>query len=164
MKDFVFGEEDLISFKLKAMNSAARKRGVVVRGPVSGGNLVVLQSTMGTKGAWDTRGRILFFEDIGERGYRIDRVLEQFEQAGMFSRARAVIFGQFTGGAESDGRNLIPAVLKRFAEKAKLPVFGGLQSGHDVIQRPVPFETPSSISFSGSHALLACSSGSKKAK
>jgi muramoyltetrapeptide carboxypeptidase len=142
------------------MNDLARKPGTL-NGMVSGGNLIVLQSTMGTLGEWDTRGRFLFFEDIGERGYRIDRVLEQFEQAGFFKRARAVIFGQFTGGNEVNGKNLISSVLKRFAESAKLPVLSGLQSGHDIIQRPVPFETKATLALGSSRAILTCSSGAQ---
>jgi muramoyltetrapeptide carboxypeptidase len=113
---------------------------------------------MGTRGAWDTQNRILFFEEIGERGYRVDRVLEQFRQAGYFNRAKAVIFGQFTHGKESDGRDLTPAVQKRFAESVRIPVYSGLPSGHDVVQRPVPFET-SAVLHLGAKGELVCQTG-----
>lgn len=161
LKRFVFGELEEISFSgLKALNAAARGRGVV-RGAVSGGNLTVLQSSLGTAAEWETKGRILFFEDIGERGYRIDRILAQFEQAGMFNSAKAVIFGQFTGGREPDGSSLVPAVLRRFAETMRIPVFSGLASGHDLIQRPLPFETPSWLKL-GARGELVCSAGAAR--
>ena len=163
LRKFVFGHEPSISFSgLKPLNQKARGRGVI-RGKVSGGNLIVLQSSLATRAPWQTRGRILFFEEIGERGYRIDRVLEQFDQAGMFQSARAVIFGQFTEGREPDGRNLIWPVIHRFAESAKIPVFSGLQSGHDIIQRPVPFETASVLKL-GARGELVCESGGARAR
>lgn len=158
LKKFVFGEMTTIRFsKLKALNEAAQKDGVV-RGRVSGGNLIVLQSSLGTKASWQTEGRILFFEDVGERGYRIDRVLEQFSQAGLFKRAKAIVFGQFTESHERDGRDLVPLVIKRFAQTVKIPVFSGLESGHDIIQRPVPFETPSLLRL-GKRGELHCETG-----
>jgi len=158
LKKLVFGEITRIRFSnLKALNEAAVRDGVV-RGKVSGGNLIVLQSSLGTKASWQTDGRILFFEDVGERGYRVDRVLEQFTQAGLFRRARAIVFGQFTESHERDGRDLVPLVIKRFAKTMKIPVFSGLQSGHDIIQRPVPFETPSLLQL-GKRGELQCETG-----
>ncbi len=158
LKKFVFGEMDTIRFSnLKALNDAAKREGVV-RGRVSGGNLIVLQSSLGTNAPWRTDGRILFFEDVGERGYRVDRVLEQFTQAGLFKRAKAVVFGQFTKSRERDGRDLVPLVIRRFAESMNIPVFSGLPSGHDVVQRPVPFETPSLLRL-GKRGELQCETG-----
>ena len=161
LKDIVMGTSREITFeRLKPLNEAAR-RAAVVRGPVSGGNLVTLQSSLGTKAEWVTDGQILFFEEIGERGYKVDRILEHFRQIGKFSRARAIVLGDFTGGLEADGKSRVPAVLKRFAEGLEIPVVAGLQSGHAVIQRPVPFYTPAELrtTLSG-FATLKCETGS----
>lgn len=161
LKKFVFGDLEEISFKkLRPLNSLAMKR-QTLKSQVSGGNLIVLQSSLLTKAAWNPKGKILFFEDIGERGYRIDRVLEQFTQAKMFDQAQAIIFGQFTGGLEPDGTTRIPAVIKRFAESVKIPVLKGLASGHDVIQRPLPFGAPAILKL-GPHAELTCLSGGER--
>lgn len=160
MRRLILGETKNIEFKnLKPMNVPARSSGIV-RGAVSGGNLITLQSSIGTKAEWDTKGRILFFEDIGERGYRVDRVLEQFRQLGWFDKAQAVVFGDFTGGKEEDGSTRVPGVLKRFAESVEIPVFSGVQSGHDVIQRPVPFETEAEL-YLGERGRLVCASGAE---
>lgn len=158
LRRFVFGQADEIVFSgLKPLNKAARDK-KSVRGQVSGGNLITLQSSLATPAQWQTKGRILFFEDIGERGYRVDRVLEQFEQAGLFKDAKAIVFGEFTEGNERDGKTLVPAVKKRFAEAMKIPVFMGLKSGHGIIQRPVPFET-SAILHCGTRGELVCKTG-----
>jgi muramoyltetrapeptide carboxypeptidase len=158
LKKFLFGESSEIAFdRLKPMNAEARKRGTI-RASVTGGNLVTLQSSLSTPGHWETRGRILFFEELGERGYRVDRVFEHMRQAGMFDEARAIVFGDFTGGNEPDGRTRVPAVLQRFADTVGLPVFSGIKSGHDVVQRPVPFETPAELSL-GERGKLVCQTG-----
>jgi muramoyltetrapeptide carboxypeptidase len=162
MKRFIFGEMSDITFdKLKPLNERAAGRGRV-RGPVSGGNLITLQSSLGTLAPWSTKGRILFFEDIGERGYRVDRVLDQFRQIGYFTKAKAVIFGQFIGGNEADGTTRLPAVLKRFAEGLKIPVFSGLASGHDKIQRPLPFETDAVLELGDRGTLTVCSGAERR--
>jgi muramoyltetrapeptide carboxypeptidase len=164
LKKFVFGHEPEIVFRaLTPMNDHARRK-QVIRGTVTGGNLIVLQSSLGTPYQWQTDKKILFFEEIGERGYRVDRVLEQMAQAGLFKKAQAIIFGQFTHGEEPKGGNLIWPVLKRFAENANLPVLKGLASGHDIIQRPLPFAAPSELHLGlrELRCLSGCVSGSQK--
>ena len=125
---------------LEPLNAAAR-RGPPVAGRVFGGNLTVLQSLLGTP--LQRRGAgILFLEDIGERGYRVDRILEHFAQAGLLEAVRGVVFGTFLGGSEPDGRNLVFEVLQRFAAAQRVPVFAGLDAGHGEYQRPVFFGSP----------------------
>ncbi len=139
LKRIVTGEQAEIVFpRLKAMNRAARRRGRI-RAAVTGGNLITLQSSIGTRAGYEPRGRIVLLEDIGERGYRIDRVFEHFLQAGVWAGVEAVVFGEFTGGREPDGSSRVPAVLRRFADSAPFPVFKGMVTGHGPIQRPVPF-------------------------
>jgi muramoyltetrapeptide carboxypeptidase len=159
LRDLVFGKTDEIRFaKLKPMNEAARKTGNI-RAQVSGGNLITLQSSIGTKVHWQTAGQILFFEELGERGYRIDRALEHFAQTGIFAKCKGVIFGDFNGGDEPAGGNKVQAVLKDFASAQKFPVLKGLQSGHAKIQRPLPFHTPSVLKLSSGGGELICSTG-----
>ena len=166
MHDFVFGRMDSIEFAdLKPMNAAAKKSGKVT-GTVSGGNLITLQSTLGSKASWKTKGQILFFEEIGERGYRVDRVLAQLEQVGAFKVAKAVVFGDFTEGQEPDGSDRTPGILQRFADITKIPVFSGVPCGHDVVQRPVPFGTKAVLTLGKSGKLWIASGvkGPRKTK
>ncbi len=159
LRKFVFGELPEIRFqKLKPMNEAALAK-TTLKGHVTGGNIVTLQSTLGTKCHWETAGKIIFFEEIGERGYRVDRILEHFRQAGCFDRAKAVVFGDFTGGEESDGTSRIPRILRRFASLVDIPVLSGVQSGHELIQRPVPLGTPSELHLAQGKCELVCKAG-----
>ncbi len=144
LKAVLFGGLRQVQFAgLAALNSAARKR-QVVRSKVFGGNLTVMQTTLGT--VLQRRPRqILFLEDVGERGYRVDRMLQHLSQAGALRNVAAVVFGAFVGGRESDGRTLVPQVLKRFAREQSFPVLMGMDAGHGEHQRPVFLNTAAEL-------------------
>jgi muramoyltetrapeptide carboxypeptidase len=146
LRAVLFGAAGEVTFaQLTPLNAAARQRRTVTA-KLFGGNLTVLQTIVGTALERRPRG-ILFLEDVGERGYRVDRMLQHLSQAGVFRGVRAVVFGAFVGGRESDGRTLVPAVLERFARERPFPVLMGMQAGHGEHQRPV---------FLGTRAELAC--------
>jgi muramoyltetrapeptide carboxypeptidase len=145
LKAVLFGAQPRVEFAgLTPLNSAARLRRIVAS-RVFGGNLTVLQTTLGT--ALQRRPRqILFLEDVGERGYRVDRMLQHLAQAGALRNLKAVVFGAFIGGQEPDGRMLVPQVLQRFAREQRFPVLMGLDSaGHGERQRPLFFNTPAEL-------------------
>ena len=57
-------------------------------GLLVGGTLTQLMASMGTPWAFEPpEGCIVFLEDIGERPYRIHRLLTQAAQAGLFANA-----------------------------------------------------------------------------
>ncbi len=102
-------------------------------GPLYGGNLTQLAASMGTPYAFDPpSGCVLFLEDVGERPYRIDRLLTQLALAGVLDRARAVVFGQLPGCDEPDGsvtaRDVVADALRHFPG----PVLWGLPAGHTI--------------------------------
>lgn len=144
-----FGEEREVVFEgLEPMNAGAMKK-KKIEGSIAGGNLTVLQSALGTKLSPKLNGKILFLEDIGERGYRVDRMLEQFRQAGLFEKCAGVVFGHFLGGDEpnkgGEPYSYIPFALERFAETVKIPVWKNLEAGHGERQRALPLGTPAVI-------------------
>ncbi|MGE4132960.1 MAG: LD-carboxypeptidase [Bdellovibrionales bacterium] len=144
--NLIFGKMDSVTYNgLTPLNSAARKKHTV-RGPVWGGNMVVLQSSLGTAGAFDPKGCILFFEETGEWPYRMDRMLVQFEQAGWLKKAKAVVFGDCLLNDAKARRVLWGDVIHRFAQRQKIPVFKGVPAGHDVKrQMPLPFNTSAKL-------------------
>lgn len=125
---------------LIALNTLAEKK-KVIQAPMVGGNLTVLTSSVGTPSQLKTKGKILFLEEIGERGYRVDRYLQQLKQAQMFEGVQAVVCGDFINGQESDGKDLVSPTLENFFRDLKVPSFKGMQAGHGEIQRPVFFNT-----------------------
>jgi muramoyltetrapeptide carboxypeptidase len=144
LRAVLLGGERRVEFSgLVPLNAAARARRALAS-RVFGGNLTVLQSMLGTPLQRSPR-QILFLEDVGERGYRVDRMLQHLAQAGALRAVRAVVFGSFIGGREADGRDLVPEVLERFARTQRVPVVMGLAAGHGDRQRPVFFNTPAEL-------------------
>ncbi|MBA3271657.1 MAG: LD-carboxypeptidase [Acidobacteria bacterium] len=101
------------------------------RGVLLGGTLTQLTSSLGTPWAFDPPdGCVLFLEDVAERPYRIDRMLTQLAQAGILSRARALVFGEFPSCDEPGGQHNIRDVLREYVVGFNGPVLFGFPSGH----------------------------------
>lgn len=64
-------------------------------GILTGGNLSLLSSTLGSPYEIDTRNKILFIEDVGERPYRLDKSLTALSLAGKFRDCSGIILGTF---------------------------------------------------------------------
>lgn len=79
-----------------------------VTAPLVGGNLSVWTSLIGTPYAGQARGKIVFFEDVDENLYRVDRMVQQVMASGSLRGARAIVLGNFSGC-----RDLVPKVLSK---------------------------------------------------
>ncbi|MDC0980443.1 hypothetical protein OAQ84_01770, partial [Bdellovibrionales bacterium] len=135
-----------------------------VSGKMTGGNLATVTSSMGSPFQAVAKGRIVCFEEVGERGHQIDRLLTQLTYSGYFKGARAIIFGEFLGGEEpKTGRPNWRKVLDRFAREQKIPVFSGMLIGHGVRQMTVPFFTRAQLDIVDGRGELTVSVGSKRA-
>ncbi len=120
----------------------AAQQSVTITAPIVGGNLAIVQTTLGTPWQLDAHNKILFLEEVRERGYRIDRMLTHLRQAGLLNNVKAILFGDFIEGNEADGSSLIEPVLKRFAEQIAIPVLQCKGIGHDKTNYPVPLGMP----------------------
>lgn len=152
------GETTEICHRLVPLNPRA-KGTRTLEGKVRGGNLVVLQSLIGTEVHPKLRGHFVFLEDVGERGYRLDRVLNHCMRAGIFEGVRGVVLGDFIGGDEPDGKNFVKRALRDFSQEVPFPVWTGIRSGHGDLQRPVAFETESVLEKVGSGHFLIQETG-----
>lgn len=65
------------------------------KGQLVGGNLALIAATIGTPYEIDTRGKILFMEDVDEEPYSIDRMLTQLALAGKLEEASGLILGDW---------------------------------------------------------------------
>jgi muramoyltetrapeptide carboxypeptidase len=101
------------------------------RGVLMGGTLTQLAASLGTPWAFDPPpGCVLFIEDVGERPYRIHRLLTQLTQAGVMARAAALVFGELPSCDEPGGEPAIREVLREFVHDFAGPVLFGFPSGH----------------------------------
>ena len=145
LKSILFAEKESVNFPdLKPLNTHA-KQNRVIESQVTGGNLAIIQAGIGTNWQMDGRNKIVLLEEINERGYRVDRMLEHLQQANILKGAAAIVLADFLGGEESDGSSLIQPVLQRFAESCEVPVVQMQGIGHGHTNFPIPCNTPAHL-------------------
>jgi muramoyltetrapeptide carboxypeptidase len=115
------------------------------RGKLIGGNLSLLAAMAGTEFALkNTKGKILFVEDVGEQPYRIDRMLTQLKQTVDLRQLAGIALGVFEDCNPKDAasQSLIEVVKDRLGDLG-IPVIYGLSFGHirDQFTLPVGIET-----------------------
>jgi muramoyltetrapeptide carboxypeptidase len=114
------------------------------RGALTGGNLTLISTTMGTPYEIETRGRILFLEDVGEQPYSIDRMLTQLRLAGKLQEAAGIVFGECSGCRPREFQPSFEStfslgeVLDNILGDLKIPVLSGLTIGHTDDQLTLP--------------------------
>ena len=110
-------------------------------GKLWGGNLSMINHLMGTPWMPAVEGGILFIEDVNEHPYRIERMLLQLLHAGVLSRQKAVILGDFSGYrlSEYDNGYDFDAMLTCLRSLLPVPLLQGLPFGHtrDKLTLPV---------------------------
>ena len=96
-------------------------------GILKGGNLSTLSHLLGTRYQPDFKSAVLFFEDVGEPAYKIDRMLTQMKMAGLFEGIRGVIIGSFEN---CDNDEYVEDILFEIFDGYNIPILSGLESGH----------------------------------
>lgn len=154
VKSILFSDAPVKFAGLIPLNKQAQKEGLI-KSQVTGGNLAIIQSGIGT--GWQIKGKskIILLEEIGERAYRVDRMLEHLKQASIFTHAAAIILGDFLQGDEPNGSSLIEPVLQRFAESSDIPVLRIAGIGHGPVNFPIPFGTEAHLQL-GENSQLTC--------
>lgn len=116
----------------------------VASGTLIGGNLSLVSTTLGTPYEIDTRGRILFIEDVEEQAYTIDRMLTHLRLAGKFDQVAGVVWGECSdcGPRAYQPSTVIPftvgEVVDNILGDLKVPVLSGLTIGHTNDQLTLP--------------------------
>ncbi len=100
-------------------------------GILTGGNLALLSSMIGTPYEVDTKGKILFFEDINEDVPRIDRMLHQLKYSGKIDDAAGFLIGDFANSDNTaDPSYTLVELLEEFFADVDKPIFYNLVAGH----------------------------------
>ena len=108
-------------------------RGGTGEGLLVGGNLSLLAASCGTPNRLDTKGKLLFFEEVGEASYRVDEFIWQLEHAGMLRDCAGILLGGFTDCTEEYDHSqcfTVDEILRQMADRVNVPVLAGLQAGH----------------------------------
>lgn len=113
----------------------------IAEGQLVGGNLMLIASSLATPWEIDTKGRIIFIEEVGERTYCVDRMLTQLRLAGKFDDCAGVVFGDFADcPIEYPEFGLtLEEIIRDVVAPCGKPVFTGLRCGHCTPKLTLPF-------------------------
>ncbi len=121
------GEEIVYKSELKGFFNEGNVTGII-----TGGNLSVLYSLLGSVSDINTDGRILFIEDLDEYLYHIDRMMVAMKRAGKLYRIKGLIVGGLTGmkdNQEPFGKTAEEIVMEHVADLV-IPKIFNFPSGH----------------------------------
>ncbi len=127
-KDAVFGRPLAYTIEGSKYNKTGTTSGQLV-----GGNLTLLHTMLGSKTSIDTKDKILFFEEIGEFAYHIDRMLQSLKRAGYFNGCKGIIVGDISKVRKNTtefGRTIEEIILDVVADY-DFPVLFNFPAGHE---------------------------------
>jgi muramoyltetrapeptide carboxypeptidase len=108
-------------------------------GILTGGNITMLQRLIGTSYEWQSKGAILFIEDVDEVIYKLAEKLQHMKLAGKFDGVKAVIVGEMIDIADGESG---------FARKGEAP-YG--RSFRDILLDVLPKDIPLCFNFPCGH-------------
>lgn len=136
LRKILFGEEIHYEIPTSTLNIPGRRQGQLI-----GGNLTLLHHMIGTRSDIDTRGKILFIEDLDEYLYHIDRIMVHLKRAGKLSG----LAGMLVGGMSDMHDNPIPfgktayEIIREHTEGQGYPVCFNFPAGHEAQNTPLRF-------------------------
>jgi len=101
-------------------------------GELVGGNLSLLYSLQGTPWQLDTRGKILFIEDLAEYLYHLDRMMQNLRLSGQLKNLSGLIVGGFTEMKDNDSPfgTSVQEIILEAVHDYSFPVCFDIPSGH----------------------------------
>lgn len=99
-------------------------------GTLVGGNLAMLHAAAAAGRLQIPRGAVVVLEDIGERPYRIDRMLTNLITGGHLTRASGIVVGSFTECLAGPDGSCVEDVLRERLRSLGVPVLAGFPVGH----------------------------------
>lgn len=135
-----------------AKNRLGDAEGILV-----GGNLAILAHLSGSRSQMDTRGRLLFIEDIGEYRYNLDRMLLNLKRAGMLDELAGLVVGQFTDTQDTErpfGQEVEDIIWDKVAEYT-YPVCFDFPAGHDTVNYALRLGMPHRLAVTDGYSVLS---------
>jgi muramoyltetrapeptide carboxypeptidase len=125
-------------------------------GEITGGNLSLLYSLMGTPAEPSTDGKILFIEEVGEYYYHLDRMMTSLKLAGKLKHLSALVAGGLN--KMEDGKTVwgksAKATISDIVSEYDYPVFFDFPAGHLPDNRALIIGKMSKIDLQDKKAML----------
>ena len=139
-----------------SLNKNLFKQGKVIA-PIIGGNLSLLYAMQGSKTDIDTKGKILFLEDLDEYVYHIDRMVLSLKRAGKFDDLAGLIVGGMTDMKD----NLVPfgysaeEIISSHLKDKNYPICFDFPCGHIDRNLSLPLGLIATLNISEQQVLLS---------
>lgn len=128
-------------------------------GELVGGNLSILYALRGTPYDLDTRGKVLFLEDLDELLYHVDRMVMNLKLGGLFSGLAGLVVGGLSDMRDKDASDPFglgaDAILARAVAGAGFPVCYGMPAGHIADNRALVLGQKVKLSVAATGATLS---------
>ena len=134
LKSTLFGDDLNYVIKSNKENKIGKSNGII-----TGGNLTLIHSTIGSNIEISTNNKILFLEEIGEHIYKIDRMLYSLKRAGYFDECKGLIIGQISDiktNSTEFGMTINELILDLLKEY-NFPIIFDFPAGHEIDNYPI---------------------------
>ncbi len=128
--------------KVYPINNTAKKK-KDVSGRLTGGNLTLIESSIGTCWEIQTKGKILFIEDINLKPQWIYRSMYHLKECGKLDDVKAIVFGKFIN---SGSQKEIGSYLYKFSSELNIPVYITEKFGHGNYNKPLIYNAMATLS------------------
>ena len=151
--DILTGKTREVHYKLTPLNKTAKLQETDICSSVVGGNLSLIQRSIGTDTSLDARDKILFLEDVGEVATKAYEMFNHLDRAGIFEKIKCLFLGNFTSDFQNDDKdnlekyNLLTEEIKELMDLRNIPVIASDNFGHGLYNHPLPFNTPAVLKF-----------------
>lgn len=128
LKETLFGISPDYQIRSHSLNRTGTAKGLL-----TGGNLSILCSAIGTSSDFDTRNKLLFIEETDEYLYRLDRMMVHLKRAGKLKQLSGLIIGHMTAMKDNDqpfGKNAYEIIADAVKEY-DYPVCYNFPAGHE---------------------------------
>ncbi len=160
--NFKLMEKTLLGSKQISIQSPSELPGRVLNpgkasGPLWGGNMCLLVNRLGTKDEIETKGVILFLEDIDEYLYAFDRMMVHMKEAGVFENISGLIIGELVDMKDQAipfGKSTDEIIMDVCGD-LNIPIISNFPCGHGVFQATMPISIPVEIDANSSSPCLS---------
>jgi len=150
LRKALFGKPLKYEFETNPFSRNGKAKGILI-----GGNLAILCGLIGTISDADTKGKILFIEDVGEYLYRLDRMMWHLKRAGKLRHMKGLIVGGMTDMKDNEtpfGKTAYEIVAEAVNEY-DYPVCFGFPAGHQEENRALIFGRQAKLIVDGTSTL-----------
>lgn len=144
LKNILTNDKAKLSYSITPLNKIASSIKTDSKlAPLVGGNLSLIQTSISTDwSALSSSKYCLLIEEVGEKGYAIDRMLRHLQDADLFKNCQALFIADIDEKPDNAGKKHLPHILNDFIANLDIAVFSIPGIGHGKTNLPIPLGSP----------------------